>query len=812
MTDIRAVIHDASNGRLPSAMEALVLAECNDMPLLLAAASEIRDRGALNVISYSRKVFLPVTRLCRDVCHYCTFSRQSPSVDTAYLTLAEMLETARKGARMGCKEALITLGEKPELRYPAAREALDKLGFDTTIDYVVHVAEAVFRETGLLPHVNAGCLTDAEIARLRRVSPSMGIMLESASDRLCQRGMPHYGSPDKLPTARLATLEAAGRQNVPMTSGILVGIGETRRERVEALLALREIHARYENLQEVIIQNFRAKPGTVMADAPEPGVDELCWTIAVARIIFGSDMGIQAPPNLSPGAFGALLQSGISDWGGISPLTADFVNPEAPWPHLDELAHETRMNGKHLQERLTIYPRYALDNARWVDEALRTAILRKIDTEGFARSDDWVAGGEVPPPAADLALLRQADRTLVSPEVDAIIRRAIDGEPLGEQDVVRLFQTRGEDFAHVCHAADELRRTRCDDTVSYVVTRNINYTNICYFHCQFCAFSKGQRTHRGAGYDLDAAEIGARVREAWERGATEVCLQGGIHPSYTGDNYLAILKTVKTAAPDIHVHAFSPLEIWQGAQTLGLPLNEYLLRLKNAGLGTLPGTAAEILDDEVRATLCPDKLNTKQWLEVMYAAHSLGLKSTATIMFGHIERLEHWARHLLRLRNLAGSTGGITEFVPLAFVHMESPLYRKGKSRKGPTFREALLMHAVSRLVLHPHVGNVQASWVKMGPLGAQAALKAGVNDMGGTLMNESITRSAGAVHGQEMTSAELSALITSAGRLPRQRTTTYGTPPKERIATSTAPLVRRDSRIVKIANVTASVDTSANT
>jgi FO synthase len=787
MTDIRAVIRAAASGAQPSATEALMLAACNDMPLLLAAAAEIRDRGARNVVTYSRKVFLPVTRLCRDVCHYCTFSRQSPSVDTAYLTLDEMLETARAGARMGCKEALLTLGEKPELRYPAAREALDKLGFETTIDYVVHVAAAVFKETGLLPHVNAGCLSDEEVTKLRRVAPSMGIMLESASDRLCQRGMPHFGSPDKLPAARLATLEAAGRQNVPMTSGILIGIGETRRERVEALLALREIHARYGNLQEVIVQNFRAKPGTPMADSPEPSLDELCWTIAVARIIFGSEMGIQAPPNLSPGVLRTLLEAGIDDWGGVSPLTADFVNPEAPWPHLEELTRETLSNGKCLQERLTIYPRYSLDTARWVDDGLRTSILRKIDTEGFARIDDWVAGGDVPPPTVDLAYLREADRALVSPELDEIVRRAANGGPLGEQDVVRLFQARGEDFAHVCHAADQLRRAHCGDTVSYVVTRNINYTNICYFHCQFCAFSKGQRIHRGAGYDLDQAEIGNRVREAWERGATEVCLQGGIHPSYTGENYLSILRTVKAAAPDIHVHAFSPLEIWQGAQTLGLPLKEYLSRLKHTGLGTLPGTAAEVLDDEVRATLCPDKLKTDQWLEVMSAAHSVGLKSTATIMFGHIERLEHWARHLLRLRNLAANTGGITEFVPLAFVHMESPIYRKGKSRKGPTFREALLMHAVSRLVLHPHIGNIQASWVKMGPVGAQAALNAGVNDMGGTLMNESITRAAGAVHGQEMTPKELSALISAAGRVPRQRTTLYGAAPEERIGASAA-------------------------
>jgi FO synthase len=779
-----SIIHAAAAGALPTDVEALALADSDDLPLLLAAATEIRDRGSLNVVTYSRKVFLPLTKLCRDVCHYCTFSRQTPSIESAYLTLDQMLDTARQGARLGCREALFTLGEKPELRYEAAREALDRLGFATTIDYLAHAAAAVFRETGLLPHINAGCLTVEELEKLRPVAPSMGLMLESASERLCERGMPHHGSPDKHPAPRLATLEAAGRLKVPMTSGILIGIGETRRERIEALLALREIHARHGNLQEVIVQNFRSKPGTLMAGHAEPSLHELCWTIAVARIVFGPDMGIQAPPNLSPRGLGSIVAAGISDWGGVSPLTADFVNPEAPWPHLDQLERETLAAGKHLQERLTVYPRFALDATRWVDPALRAAVLHGIDTEGLARADDWIAGAALPPPDIDVTRLRPPDRRLVSPEVDAILRRAAAGEALGEPEIVRLFRARGEDFAHVCHSADDLRARECGDSVGFVVNRNINYTNVCTFGCQFCAFSKGgKRSHRDAAYDLDPDEIALRVHEAWDRGATEVCMQGGIHPSYTGDTYLRIVDTVKATAPEIHVHAFSPLEIWQGAQTLGLPLVEYLARLKQAGLGTLPGTAAEILDDEVRAVLCPDKINTEQWLEVMRCAHGLGIRTTATIMFGHLERLEHWARHLLRVRELAAATGGITEFVPLPFVHMESPLFVKGKARKGPTFREALLMHAVARLVLHPHVRNVQASWVKLGPMGLQAALKAGVNDVGGTLMNESITRSAGAVHGQEMTAKELSCLIQACGRLPRQRTTVYGTPPAERLA-----------------------------
>jgi FO synthase len=793
MNELTQILHAAVSGVLPTPAQALALADHDNLPELMAAASSVRDRGSRNVVTYSRKVFLPLTRLCRDVCHYCTFSRQSPSIDSAYLTLEQMLDTARQGARLGCKEALFTLGEKPELRYKAAREALALLGFATTIDYVVHAAAAVYRETGLLPHINAGCLTEEELTKLRPVAASMGLMLESASERLCEPGMPHYGSPDKHPAPRLATLEAAGRLGVPMTSGILIGIGETRLERIESLLALRDIHSRHGNLQEVIVQNFRAKPGTPMASNCEPSLDDLCWTIAMARIVFGGDMGIQAPPNLSPQGLRQIVASGINDWGGVSPLTADFVNPEAPWPHLEQLERDTRAAGKHLQERLTIYPRFAVDAANWVDPGLRAAVLHRIDAEGLARTDDWIAGGGLQPPAADLKRLRAPERALVSPEIAAILRNASAGQSLSERDIVRLLQARGEDFTQVCHSADVMRAQQCGETVGFVVNRNINYTNICTFTCTFCAFSKGgKRSHRGAAYDLDSDEIALRVREAWEQGATEVCMQGGIHPAYTGETYLRILRTVKAAAPLIHIHAFSPLEIWQGAQTLGLSLTNYLSQLKEAGLGTLPGTAAEILDDEVRATLCPDKINTEQWLEVMRCAHGLGIRTTATIMFGHLERLEHVARHLIRVRDLAAETAGITEFVPLPFVHMESPLFTRGKARKGPTFREALLMHAVARLVLHPHIRNVQASWVKLGPTGVKAALHTGVNDVGGTLMNESITRSAGAVHGQEMTRDELSALVVAHERVARQRTTLYETPSAERLSVNRPPLEQR--------------------
>ena len=550
----------------------------------------------------------------------------------------------------------------------------------------------------------------------------MGIMLESASERLAARGGPHFGSPDKLPAARLATLAAAGEAAVPFTTGLLIGIGETRRERIEALLALRELHAQYGHLQEIIIQNFRAKPGTRMAQAPEPTLEEHLWTIAVARLIFGAHMSVQAPPNLQPQALDALLRAGMNDWGGVSPVTPDHVNPEAPWPHLASLADQTATAGRTLIERLAITPAFALAPDTWVDLSLRPAVRHGVDALGRARTDGWFAGAGTPVPADASAMLRpkRAGRAAVSAQLKATLRAARRGADLPEADVAALFAVHGAELQAVLAAADALRQERCGDEVSYVVNRNINYTNICLYHCGFCAFSKGRSAQslRGPAYTLDLTEIAQRTREAWASGATEVCLQGGIHPSFTGQTYLDIVAAVKAAAPDIHVHAFSPLEISHGAQTLGLSLPRFLGELNAAGLSTLPGTAAEILDDEVRSIICPDKLNSAEWLGVMRAAHAVGLRSTATIMFGHVDHPRHWARHLLAVRALQKQTGGFTEFVPLSFVHMEAPLWRKGLARSGPTLRESLLMHAVARLVLHPHISNIQTSWVKMGAAG----------------------------------------------------------------------------------------------
>ena len=787
----------AAQGERLSDAELLRLADGAPPEDLMAVARTLRDRVHGNRISYSRKVFIPLTRLCRDVCHYCTFAQTPRHLDAPFLRPEQVLDIAQQGVEAGCHEALFTLGDRPEDRYRTAREALRELGFASTLAYLAEMAERVFERTGLLPHLNPGLMNLADLKRFRRVSVSAGIMLESVSERLCDKGGPHHGSPDKHPARRLETLRAAGEAALPFTTGILVGIGETRRERVASLLAIRALHERYGHVQEFIVQNFRAKPDTPMARAPEPSLAEHQWSIAMARLVFGGRMNVQAPPNLSPTALPALIDAGINDWGGVSPVTPDHVNPEAPWPHLVRLERETNASGRELVQRLALYPDYCRDPVRWLDARFHAPVLDRIDASGLVRDTQWTAGGTTPPPAP----VRHAAHAKPD-QVERIVARSAEGAPLGEADIVRLFEARGPEFVRVCEAADDLRARRCGEEVSYVVTRNINYTNVCYFKCGFCAFSKGKLAEnlRGRPYDLAREEIARRSAEAWARGATEVCMQGGIHPEYSGQTYLDICRTVRSAAPGIHVHAFSPLEVWQGAATLGLDLEDYLHRLVAAGLGSLPGTAAEILDDEVRAALCPDKLNTRQWLTVMEAAHHAGLRSTATIMFGHLEGARSWARHLLRVRALQERTGGFTEFVPLAFVHMEAPLYLKGRARRGPTFREAVLMHAVARLALDPQITNIQTSWVKMGPEGARTCLGAGANDLGGTLMNESITRAAGAAHGEEMAPERMIALIESIGRQPRQRTTLYADASPERhrsslAAPALAPVVKHPAR-----------------
>ncbi|GJP37288.1 hypothetical protein CLOM_g21713 [Closterium sp. NIES-68] len=871
---------DRTSG-LPTAAEARFI---STLPLetLVSAAGTIRDqREDPHIVTFSPKVFIPVTFLCRDSCAYCTFAKPPDQVRRAYMTEAEVLEVARAGAAVGCVEALFTLGDKPELRYEEARKELQELGFPSTLHYVAHLASRVLQCTGLLPHINAGTMGVADLVLLRHVAASQGLMLESTAESLLKPAGAHWGCPDKEPTARLATIEAAGEARVPFTSGLLVGIGETSEERLKDLLILRDLHARHGHIQEVIIQPFRAKGHTRMGGWEDAAAEELLWTVAMARIVLGADMSVQSPPNLSSGdlAQRALIAAGINDWGGISPLTVDWVNPEAPWPHIQELMSVTAASGKVLVPRLPVYPQFlSLHNQdKWLDPSVVPSALRLADSSGYARCQQWAPGTMLPLPSDARGILRNegavgddagsqpisaaataavvagtaagavapataaaagaatqqaqlpasqekrleerggesiaigadglltgTSRYAASGDVDAspsdearrkndvaqssndvgrasddvacILDRVLEGRTLSEAGIVRLFAARGADFHAVCNAADELRAVVSGDEVSYVVNRNINYTNVCTYGCQFCAFSKGKSADslRGQPYLMPLDEITCRAKEAWERGATEVCMQGGIHPDFTGDTYLSILSAVKAACPDMHVHAFSPLEVWHGATSLNCSVPHFLRLLKDAGLGSLPGTAAEILDDSVRAVLCPDKISTVQWVEVIEAAHAVGLPTTSTIMFGHVDHPVHWARHLLLLRATQERTGGITEFVPLPFVHMQAPMYLKGRCRRGPTFRECVLMHAVGRLVLHPHIRNIQASWVKMGVDGVFCLLAAGCNDVGGTLMNESITRAAGAVHGQEITPQRMEAIITAAGRLPRQRTTLY--------------------------------------
>jgi FO synthase len=761
---------------------------------LLARARRVRNAAYGTRVTYSPKVFVPLTMLCRDRCGYCTFAHAPRELPSAYLELDEVLAIARRGAELGCHEALFTLGERPEQRYPSARTWLTEHGYRSTLEYLVAACRAVLEHTGLLPHANAGALYRDELAALRQVTASQGMMIESLRPDLTA----HRGAPDKHPDRRLATLHTAGELAIPFTTGILVGIGETEGDRVVALEAIAAAHRRYGHVQEVIVQNFLPKAGTAMRQASSCPPREHLRAIALARLLLPPQVHVQAPPNLTDEP-ASLLAAGIDDWGGVSPSTADHVNPERPWPALDELRTVTESAGHTLAPRLAVHPTYALNPAQWLDEAVRFGVLDRSDAEGLGRDDPgavlperaqqatnvgdgaevalvgrrstaWYSGADIAPPVL-LPALAQAT---------GAIREVLDGVRTGQRpdfnELVTLLCARGPEVAAVAQLADELRMAAVGDTVTYVINRNINYTNVCTFRCRFCGFSKGKLSLnlRGAPYLLSTSEIVARVLQAQRRGATEVCLQGGIHPNFDGDYYLTVCSAISEAAPGIHIHGFTALEVTEGSRRLGEPLAAYLIRLREAGLRSLPGTAAEILDDEVREVLCPDKITTEEWLEVHRVAHSVGLRSNVTMMFGAIEQPLHWARHLLRARDLQAQTGGFTEFVGLPFVHMATPMYLKRAARRGPTWREVLLVHAVARIALHGLIDHVQASWVKLGASGARQLLQAGVDDLGGTLMDENISRAAGASHGQGLDEAGFRSIVEPLGRPLAQRTTLY--------------------------------------
>ncbi|MFG2089224.1 bifunctional FO biosynthesis protein CofGH [Spirillospora sp. NPDC048824] len=824
---LRRALARARDGKTLDRSEATTLLHARGAQLddLLTYAARTRDAGLdaagrPGVITYSRKVFIPLTRLCRDRCGYCTFATVPHKLDSPYLSPDEVLEIARQGAEMGCKEALFTLGDRPEDRWKQAREWLDAHGYDDTLSYVRAMAIRVLEETGLLPHLNPGVLTWRDFQRLKPVAPSMGMMLETTATRLfSERGGPHFGSPDKDPAVRLRVLEDAGRTNVPFTTGILIGIGETVEERADAIFEIRRTMREYGAIQEVIVQNFRAKPDTKMRDTPDAELDELAATIAVTRLILGPKARVQAPPNLVADQYALMLRAGIDDWGGVSPLTPDHVNPERPWPQIDELSGQTAAAGFELRERLTIYPEYVRRGEPWLDPRLighvaaladpatglaredavlegrpwqepdggfeasgRTDLHTEIDTTGRTsdRRDDF---DEV---YGDWDALR--DRMAAPQRFDADVKAALaraeqDPAGLSDDEALALLHADGPELDALAKLADDLRRDVVGDDVTYVVTRNINFTNVCYTGCRFCAFA--QRRTDADAYTLSLRQVGDRVDEAWEAGATEICMQGGIHPDMPGTAYFDLAREVKNRAPGIHLHSYSPMEVVNGASRADMSIREWLEGAKEAGVDSLPGTAAEILDDDVRWVLTKGKLPTDQWVEVVTTAHEIGLPTTSTMMYGHVDTPSHWVAHIKLLRSIQERTGGFSEFVLLPFVHHNSPIYLAGLARPGPTVRENIAVHALARILLHGAIPNIQTSWVKLGDELCTRVLRGGVNDLGGTLMEETISRMAGSENGSFKAISELEEIAARAGRPAKQRTTLYGEVPAERVEAS---------------------------
>ncbi|GHE80637.1 FO synthase [Streptomyces longispororuber] len=833
---MRRALRRARDGVALDVAEAAVLLQArgDDLEDLAASAARVRDAGLAaagraGVITYSKSVFVPLTRLCRDKCHYCTFVTVPGKLRRAghgmFMSPDEVLDIARRGAELGCKEALITLGDKPEDRWPEAREWLDAHGYDDTIAYVRAISIRILEETGLLPHLNPGVLSWTDFQRLKPVAPSMGMMLETTAERLwSEPGGPHHGSPDKEPAVRLRVLEDAGRSSVPFTSGLLIGIGETYEERAESLFALRRVARAYHGIQELIIQNFRAKPDTAMRGMPDAELDDLVATVAVARHIMGPSGCIQAPPNLVDGEYGRLIRAGIDDWGGVSPLTIDHVNPERPWPQIDALAERSAAEGFELRERLCVYPEFVRRGEPWLDPRLlphvralalesgladpdapvrglpwqepdegyvassgRTDLHRTIDTTGRTadRRDDF---DEV---YGDWEALReQAAPGMAPSRIDGDVRAALataadDPTRLTDDEALALLHADGPALDALCRVADDVRRAAVGDDVTYIVTRNINFTNVCYTGCRFCAFA--QRRTDADAYTLSLSQVADRAAQAWDVGAVEVCMQGGIHPDLPGTAYFDIAEAVKERVPGMHVHAFSPMEVVNGATRTGLSIREWLQRAKESGLDSIPGTAAEILDDEVRWVLTKGKLPAATWIEVVKTAHEVGLRSSSTMMYGHVDQPRHWLGHLRTLAAIQQETGGFTEFVTLPFIHTNAPVYLAGIARPGPTTRDNRAVTAMARLLLHPHIPNIQTSWVKLGAEGAVEMLRSGANDLGGTLMEETISRMAGSGYGSYRSVRDLVAIAEAAGRPAKPRTTLYGEVPQERVRAAAA-------------------------
>ncbi|WP_030940874.1 bifunctional FO biosynthesis protein CofGH [Streptomyces sp. NRRL S-646] len=827
---MRRALKRARDGVALDVTETAVLLQARGEALtdLAASAARVRDAGLEQagrpgVITYSKSVFIPLTRLCRDKCHYCTFVTVPGKLRRAghgmFMSPDEVLDIARKGAALGCKEALITLGDKPEDRWPEAREWLDAHGYDDTIAYVRAISIRILEETGLLPHLNPGVMSWTDFQRLKPVAPSMGMMLETTATRLwSEPGGPHYGSPDKEPAVRLRVLEDAGRSSVPFTSGLLIGIGETYEERAESLFALRKISRAYHGIQELIIQNFRAKPDTAMRGMPDAELDELVATVAVARHIMGPSANLQAPPNLVDSEYERLIGAGIDDWGGVSPLTIDHVNPERPWPQIEELTERSRAAGFELRERLCVYPEFVQRGEPWLDPRLRPHVRALADPEtGLARpevlpqglpwqepEEAFVASGRTDLHSSidtegrtsdrrddfdevygDWAALREAAAPGMLPErIDTDVRAALataadDPTRLTDAEALALLHADGPALDALTRIADDVRKSAVGDDVTYIVTRNINFTNVCYTGCRFCAFA--QRRTDADAYTLSLEQVADRAQQAWDVGAVEVCMQGGIHPDLPGTAYFDIAKAVKSRVPGMHVHAFSPMEVVNGATRTGMSIREWLSAAKEAGLDTIPGTAAEILDDEVRWVLTKGKLPTATWIEVVTTAHELGIRSSSTMMYGHVDQPRHWLGHLRTLAGIQQRTGGFTEFVTLPFIHTNAPVYLAGISRPGPTMRDNRAVTAMARLLLHPWIPNIQTSWVKLGTEGAAEMLRSGANDLGGTLMEETISRMAGSSYGSYKSVKDLIAVADAAGRPAKPRTTLYGEVPEER-------------------------------